>query len=147
MKDGVEDDAVTAVASNNWVAERLASEGDAAPKKLAAELLKKFEGFFEKVNSVLKRFHFFCCLMDGKPCSGSGDHRRFTDFLVVQCTQGRELRMKATLERRLSQAQKEVMYANYALLLMLAGRNDAARECTTFLQTWCVLWQRKANII
>lgn len=50
MKDGIEDDAVVAVASNNWVAERLASEGDAAPKKLCAELLKKFESFFEKVH-------------------------------------------------------------------------------------------------
>ncbi|KAK9908732.1 hypothetical protein WJX75_002041 [Coccomyxa subellipsoidea] len=97
VKDGVEDDAVIAVASNNWVAERLASEGDAAPKKLCVELLKKFEGFFEK---------------------------------------GRELRMKTSLERRLSQAQKEVMYANYALLLLLAGRNDAAREITTFLMKW-----------
>jgi hypothetical protein len=51
VKDGVEDDAVIAVASNNWVAERLASEGDAAPKKLCVELLKKFEGFFEKVSA------------------------------------------------------------------------------------------------
>lgn len=57
MKDGIEDDAVIAVASNNWVAERLASEGDAAPKKLCAELLKKFEGFFEKVHFLSKRPH------------------------------------------------------------------------------------------
>jgi hypothetical protein len=47
--------------------------------------------------------------------------------------------MKTSLERRLSQAQKEVMYANYALLLLLAGRNDAAREITTFLMKWCAL--------
>ncbi|CAL8460581.1 g110 [Coccomyxa elongata] len=97
MKDGIEDDAVVAVASNNWVAERLATEGDAAPKKLCAELLKKFESFFEK---------------------------------------GREVRMKVTLERRLSQAQKESIYANYALLLLLAGRSDAAREFTASLMKW-----------
>lgn len=51
MRNGTEDDAVIAVASNNWVAERLLSEGDAASKKLCVDLLKKFEGLFEKVSS------------------------------------------------------------------------------------------------
>lgn len=57
-------------------------------------------------------------------------------FLCMPYAQGREVRMKVTLERRLSQAQKEVIYANYALLLLLAGRSDAAREFTASLMKW-----------
>jgi len=70
MRNGTEDDAVIAVASNNWVAERLISEGDAASKKLCADLLKKFEGLFEKVSphenygaGFLEHFHFLYAIM------------------------------------------------------------------------------------
>lgn len=47
--------------------------------------------------------------------------------------------LKSTLESRLAQAQKEVIYTNYALLLLLAGRNEAARECTATLMKWCAI--------
>ena len=47
--------------------------------------------------------------------------------------QNREVHLKGSLEKRLSQAQKEVLCSNYALLLLLAGRSDAARDVSASL--------------
>ncbi len=58
LKGGGGDEAVTAVATNNWVAERLLAEGGdpAPPKKLCADLLRKLEAFFDKVTSLNAQF-------------------------------------------------------------------------------------------
>ncbi len=45
--------------------------------------------------------------------------------------------MKGSLDRRLSAAQQEALYGNYALLLLAAGRADAAQDVTASLLARC----------
>jgi hypothetical protein len=52
LREGVEDEAVLAVATNNLVAEQLASEGEPPQRKLCADLLKRFEAVLDKVRRL-----------------------------------------------------------------------------------------------
>ncbi|CAL5219381.1 g1203 [Coccomyxa viridis] len=90
LSGGTEDEAVKAVATNNWVANSIASDAEGVTKKSAIELLKRFEASFDRGNQ------------------GS--------------------RLKDSLTRRLSEQQQAALYSNYSLLLLAAGRLDAARD-------------------
>ena len=54
-------------------------------------------------------------------------------------TQGQGLQVKGSLDRRLSAPQQEALYGNYALLLLAAGRADAAQDVTASLLARCAL--------
>lgn len=49
MSGEAEDEAVKAVAVNNWVADMIRSDAEGLTKKSAAELLKRMETNFDKV--------------------------------------------------------------------------------------------------
>ena len=49
LSGGTEDEAVKAVATNNWVADSIASDAEGVTKKSAIELLKRFEANFDRV--------------------------------------------------------------------------------------------------
>ncbi len=46
-------------------------------------------------------------------------------------------RLKDSLSRRLSEQQQAVLYSNYSLLLLAAGRVDAARDVVTTYEKRC----------
>ncbi len=60
-----------------------------------------------------------------------------TTTLPLFCQQGQEVRLRSGLERRLGPAQQEALCSNYALLLSLAGRADAARDFATATLARC----------
>ena len=153
LKGGGGDEAVAAVATNNWVAERLLAEGgDPAPKKLCTDLLRKLESFFDKVTSLLGPLPFDRWNGGGVSRINRGSRtyvtvaphgaQRWDSGLGAHqggagATQGQGLQVKESLDRRLSAAQKEALYGNYALLLLLAGRADAAQDVTASLLAKC----------
>ncbi len=49
LSGGTEDEAVKAVATNNWVADSIASDAEGVTKKSAIDLLKRFEASFDRV--------------------------------------------------------------------------------------------------
>ena len=49
LSGGTEDEAVKAVATNNWVADTVASDVEGVTKKSAIELLKRLEANFDRV--------------------------------------------------------------------------------------------------
>ena len=55
------------------------------------------------------------------------------DILTVVLQAGQP-KLKESLHRRLSEQQQAVFYANYGLLLLAAGRLDAAREIVNTYQ-------------
>ncbi len=53
MSGDAQDEAVRAVATNNWIADTVRSEAEGLTKKFAAEFLKRLETLFEKVWMML----------------------------------------------------------------------------------------------
>ena len=49
LSGGTEDEAVKAVATNNWVADSIASDVEGVTKKSAIDLLKRLEANFDRV--------------------------------------------------------------------------------------------------
>ena len=49
LSGGTEDEAVKAVATNNWVADAIASDVEGVTKKSAIDLLKRLEANFDRV--------------------------------------------------------------------------------------------------
>lgn len=146
LKSGADDEAVTAVATNNLVAVRLEAEGGDAPAKaLCAELLRKLEALFDKVDAQ-PRPHV--SVSTGAVCTSvepwrPSYHRvsgAFPNMTGVPApAQGQEVRLRASLQRRLGPGQQEALAANYALLLLLAGRAEAARDFADATLARCLL--------
>ena len=62
-----------------------------------------------------------------------------TDILTFVLQAGQP-KLKESLHRRLSEQQQAVFYANYGLLLLAAGRLDAAREIVNTYQKRSALY-------
>lgn len=67
LSGGTEDEAVKAVATNNWVADSIASDVEGVTKKSAIELLKRFEANFDRV--LLPSVHSACACWQVALCS------------------------------------------------------------------------------
>ena len=53
MSGDAQDEAVRAVATNNWIADTVRSDAEGLTKKSAAEFLKRLDTLFEKVGMML----------------------------------------------------------------------------------------------
>ena len=53
MSGDAQDEAMRAVATNNWIADTVRSDAEGLTKKSAAELLKRLDTLFEKVKMML----------------------------------------------------------------------------------------------
>ena len=91
MSGDAQDEAVRAVATNNWVADTVRSDAEGLTKKSAAAFLKRLETLFEKVGMMLA--HAACeeaalCLLASHILPGTWHNEAFKGCTCITKLQG-----------------------------------------------------------